>query len=1077
MSIPELFIRRPVATILVMFGILVVGVAGYRALPVSDLPNVDYPTIQVSVNLPGANPDTMAAAVALPLEKQFSTIAGLDSMSSQNFLGKTNITMQFVLSRDIDGAAQDVQAAITQASRNLPQNLPAPPAFSKVNPADFPVLFLVLTSPTLPLSTVDEYAETLIAQSISTVNGVAQVQVFGGQKYAVRVQADPQALATRQIGIDEVEQSLEEGNVNLPTGTLWGPHQAVNVEATGQLFTAPDYAQLIVAYRNGSPVRISDIGRVIDGVENDKTAAWFNGVRGIQLPVYRQPGTNAVEVVDNVKAMLPALQAQLPPAVNLDVLFDRSVTIRDSVEDVKFTLELALILVVLVIFLFLRKISATLIPSLALPFSIVGTFAVMYLCGYSLDNFSMMALTLSVGFVVDDAIVVLENIVRHLEQGEGVLQAALNGSNEIGFTIISMTLSLAAVFLPVLFMGGVLGRLLHEFAVTIMSAILVSGFVSLTLTPMLCSRFLLPHQGGHEKHGSMFNLFERMQQGMTDWYDRSLKIVLRHKLATMAVSLVLLVATVYLAIVIPKGFLPSTDIAQINGTTEAVEGASYDSMLEHQTQIAKIIQDDPSVAYVLSQIGVGGRSLNQGSVNIYLKPRSQRPQVEQVIQELRPKLEAVPGMTVFLRNDPPIRIGGIQSKALYQFTMQAANTTDLFSASQDFLAKLRKLPGLEDVTSDLQVKNPQINVIIDRDKSSALGVTANQIEDALYSAYGFRQVSTIFAPNNQYRVILELESQYQRDVNALSSLYLRSKGGQLVPLSAVAKLTSTFGPLSVNHLGQLPAVTLSFNLKQGTSIGDAVNEINELARRSLPPTISTSFQGNAQAFQSSLSGLGMLLLMAILVIYIVLGILYESFIHPVTILSGLPSAGFGALLTLELFHIAAQKGWISPLLDMDLNLYGFVGVVMLIGIVKKNAIMMIDFALEMQRNENKDPAEAIYQGCLVRFRPIMMTTMAALMGTLPIALGIGAGAESRRSLGLSVVGGLMFSQVVTLFLTPVVYIYLEQAKGWSTRTFGKGRRVVPEAIAASGPVGGGTIGAPMARIAEPRADFGPGHRS
>jgi len=733
--------------------------------------------------------------------------------------------------------------------------------------------------------------------------------------------------------------------------------------------------------------------------------------------------------------------------------------------------------VVLVIFLFLRKISATLIPSLALPFSIVGTFAVMYLCGYSLDNFSMMALTLSVGFVVDDAIVVLENIVRHLEQGEGVLQAALNGSNEIGFTIISMTLSLAAVFLPVLFMGGVLGRLLHEFAVTIMSAILVSGFVSLTLTPMLCSRFLLPHQGGHEKHGSMFNLFERMQQGMTDWYDRSLKIVLRHKLATMAVSLVLLVATVYLAIVIPKGFLPSTDIAQINGTTEAVEGASYDSMLEHQTQIAKIIQDDPSVAYVLSQIGVGGRSLNQGSVNIYLKPRSQRPQVEQVIQELRPKLEAVPGMTVFLRNDPPIRIGGIQSKALYQFTMQAANTTDLFSASQDFLAKLRKLPGLEDVTSDLQVKNPQINVIIDRDKSSALGVTANQIEDALYSAYGFRQVSTIFAPNNQYRVILELESQYQRDVNALSSLYLRSKGGQLVPLSAVAKLTSTFGPLSVNHLGQLPAVTLSFNLKQGTSIGDAVNEINELARRSLPPTISTSFQGNAQAFQSSLSGLGMLLLMAILVIYIVLGILYESFIHPVTILSGLPSAGFGALLTLELFHIAAQKGWISPLLDMDLNLYGFVGVVMLIGIVKKNAIMMIDFALEMQRNENKDPAEAIYQGCLVRFRPIMMTTMAALMGTLPIALGIGAGAESRRSLGLSVVGGLMFSQVVTLFLTPVVYIYLEQAKGWSTRTFGKGRRVVPEAIAASGPVGGGTIGAPMARIAEPRADFGPGHRS
>ncbi len=1065
MSIPELFIRRPVATVLVMFGILLVGVAGYRELPVSDLPNVDYPTIRVDASLPGANPDTMAAAVALPLEKQFSTIAGLDSMSSQSFLGKTNITLQFVLSRNIDGAAQDVQAAITQASRGLPQNMPAPPSFNKTNPADFPVLMLVLTSPTLPLSAVDESAETLVAQSISTVNGVAEVQVWGGQKYAVRVQVDPQAMATRQIGIDEVEQTLEQGNVNMPTGTLWGPHQAVNVEATGQLFTAPDYAPLIVAYRNGSPVRLSDIGHVIDGVENDKTAAWYNGVRGIQLAVYRQPGTNAVEVVDNVKNMLPTLRAQLPPAISLETMFDRSVTIRASVEDVKFTLELALILVVLVIFLFLRKISATVIPSLALPFSIVGTFAVMYLCGYSLDNFSMMALTLCVGFVVDDAIVVLENIVRHIERGEGVLEAALNGSNEIGFTILSMTLSLAAVFIPVLFMGGVLGRLLHEFSVTIMSAILVSGFVSLTLTPMMCSRFLRAHEAGGEKHGSLFNLFERIQDGMTGWYDRALQIVLRHKLATMAVSLALLVGTVYLAIVIPKGFLPSEDIAQINGTTEAVEGASYDSMMEHQLQIAKIVQDDPSVAYVLAQIGQGSKSLNQGNLNIFLKPRSQRPQVDQVIQELRSKLAAVPGITVFLRNDPPIRIGGIQSKALYQFTLQGASTSELYSASQDFLTKMRELPGLEDVTSDLQIKNPQINVVIDRDKSSALGVTANQVEDALYSAYGFRQVSTIFAPNNQYRVILELEPQYQRDANALSSLYVRSKGGQLVPLSAVAKLTSTFGPLSVNHLGQLPSVTMSFNLKPGTSIGDAVNEINDLARRSLPATIGSSFHGNAQAFQSSLNGLGMLLLMAILVIYIVLGILYESFIHPITILSGLPSAGFGALLTLEVFHLAAQKGWISPLLDMELNLYGFVGVVMLIGIVKKNAIMMIDFALEAQRNENKSPAEAIYQGCLVRFRPIMMTTMAALMGTLPIALGFGAGAESRRSLGISVVGGLTFSQIVTLFLTPVVYIYLEDAKQLSDRVFGRKRHQVPEAVSTpEGRVGGGAIGAPMARI-------------
>src|SRR6266568_1707746 len=800
MSIPELFIRRPVATVLVMMGILLVGVAGYRVLPVSDLPSVDYPTIRVEASLPGANPDTMAAAVALPLEKQFSTIPGLDSMSSQNLLGRTNITLQFVLSRNIDGAAQDVQAAITQASRGLPQNMPAPPAFSKFNPADSPVLFLVLTSPTMPLSTVDEFAETLVAQSISTVNGVAQVQVYGGQKYAVRVQIDPKAMATRQIGIDEVEQTLTEGNVSLPTGTLWGPHQAVNVEATGQLFTAPDYAPLIVAYRNGSAVRLSDIGHVIDGVENDKTAAWYNGVRGIQLAIYRQPGTNAVEVVDKVKAMLPALQAQLPPAISLETLFDRSITIRNSVRDVKFTLQLALILVVMVIFLFLRNIPATLIPSLALPFSIVGTFAVMYLCGYSLDNFSMMALTLSVGFVVDDAIVMLENIVRHIERGEGVLEAALNGSNEIGFTILSMTLSLTAVFIPVLFMGGVLGRLLHEFAVTIMSAILVSGVVSLTLTPMMCSRFLRPAH--EEKHGRLFNFFEGIQDRLTHAYDRCLQVVLRHKLATMSASAALLVGTVYLYMVIPKGFLPSEDIDQFNITTEAAEGISFDTMVEHQLEVNRILQSDPNVEYVMSQVGSNSRTMNQGIISVRLKPRAERPQVEQVIQELRPKLAVVPGMNVFMRNDPPIRIGGMQSKALYQFTLQGASTSELFAASQDFLGKMQQVPGLEDVTSDLQIKNPQINVVIDRDKSSALGVTANQVEEALYSAYGFRQVSTIFAPDDQYQVILELEPQYQRDANSIASLYIRSKTGRLVPLGTVAKLSNSLGPLSVNHVGQ-----------------------------------------------------------------------------------------------------------------------------------------------------------------------------------------------------------------------------------------------------------------------------------
>jgi HAE1 family hydrophobic/amphiphilic exporter-1 len=1062
MGISERFIRRPIATTLVMLAILLFGITAYRVLPVSDLPVVDFPTIYVAANLPGANADTMAAAVALPLEKRFSTIAGLDSMTSSNILGRTSITLQFNLNRSIDGAAQDVQAAITQAGRQLPQNMPAPPLVFKLNPADQPVLFLSLTSSTLPLSAVDEYAEGLVAQSLSTVTGVAQVSVYSQSKYAVRVQVDPRELTTRQIGIDEVQQALNSGNVNLPTGSIWGAQRTQTVQATGQLFNAADHGKLIVAYRNGSPVRLSDLGRVIDDIENQRNLTWYNTERVIQLAVSRQPGVNTVEVVDNIKKLLPNLQAQLPPAVVMNILADRTITIRRSVEDVKFTLELALCLVVLVIFLFLRNIPATLIPSLALPFSLVGTFAVMYLGGYSLDNLSMMALTLCVGFVVDDAIVMLENIVRHVEHGEGVLEAAISGSQEIGFTILSMTLSLTAVFIPVLFMGGVLGRLLHEFAVTIMSAILVSGVVSLTLTPMLCSRFLRPHH--EQKHGALFNAFERVQAALTGVYGRTLQVVLRHKLVTLTAAAALVVGTVYLYINIPKGFLPSEDIDQFNVTTEAVEGISFDSMVEHQMQVNQIFMDDPNVEYILSQVGSNGRSMNQGQVTVRLKPRAQRPQVEQVIQELRPKLAKVPGINVFMRNDPPIRIGGFQTKALYQFTLQGADTAVLYRSAQDFERKMRGLPGLLDVSSDLQIRNPQVNVIIDRDNASALGVTANQVEDALFSAFGQRQVSTIYAPNNQYMVILELLPQYQRDSTAISTLYIRSKTGQLVPLSAVASLTNNLGPLTVNHLGQLPAVTMSFNLKQGTSIGDAVDEINELAR-SLPPTVSTMFQGTAQAFQSSLAGLGLLLLMAILVIYIVLGILYESFVHPITILSGLPSAGFGALLTLYLFHQAALKGWVSPLLDMSLDLYGFVGIIMLIGIVKKNAIMMIDFALEAQRNEGKNPAEAIYQGCLVRFRPIMMTTMAALMGTLPIALGFGAGAEARRALGVSVVGGLMFSQVVTLYLTPVVYLYMEEATQWMGRVFGRKRAA--EADTSQGPVPSGPVGSPIARMSTP----------
>ncbi len=1042
MSIAELFIRRPVATVLVMLAILLFGAIGYRALPVSDLPNVDFPTILVSANLPGASPETMASSVATPLERQFSTIAGLDSMTSSNVQGSTQVTLQFNLSRNIDAAAQDVQAAITQTSAQLPQNMPSPPSFRKVNPADQPILYLALGSPTLPLSDVDEYAETFLAQRISMVSGVAQVQVFGSQKYAVRVQLDPRELASRQLGINEVENAVERGNVNLPTGTLWGSHQAVTVQANGQLTDAAAYRPLIVAYRNGSPVRLEELGRVINSVENDKIASWFNGTRAVVLAILRQPGTNTVEVVDNIKALFPNFRALLPPAVSLNILYDRSVSIRDSVRDVKFTLFLTITLVVMVIFLFLRNLSATVIPSLALPMSIVGTFAVMYLLGYSLDNLSLMALTLSVGFVVDDAIVMLENIVRHMEMGEGVLEAAFRGAKEVGFTIVSMTLSLAAVFIPVLFLGGILGRLLHEFAVTIGAAILVSGFVSLTLTPMLCSRFLRPRHG--EKHGRLFNAFERIHQGMLRGYDVSLQYALRHRLATMALSLFLVVATGYLFVKIPKGFLPSEDTGSIFIFTEAAEGISYEAMVQHQRLLADIVSQDKYVDNVMSSVGGGSASVagntNQGRIFIRLKPRATRPHVDQVIEELRPKLATVPGVKAYMQNLPPIRIGGQLTKSLYQFTLQSPDTEELYRSATLLEAKWRDVPGLQDVASDLQIKNPQINVVIDRDKASALGVSAQQVEDALYTAYGTRQISTIYAPNNEYRVIMELAPLYQRDPSALSLLYIRSNSGQLVPLNAVAGLTATLGPLSVNHLGQLPAVTLSFNLKPGVSLGDAVKRVDDLARANLPSTITTSFQGAAQAFESSLSGLGILLVMAILVIYIVLGILYESFIHPLTILSGLPSAGFGALLTLMLFHV-------------ELNLYGFVGMILLVGIVKKNAIMMIDFALEAQRTEGKSSAEAIYHGCLIRFRPIMMTTMAALMGTLPIALGFGAGAESRRPLGLAVVGGLLFSQVVTLYLTPVFYIYMESFQQWVARVFGKGREPAlatpPEAAVAT----------------------------
>ncbi|HXM39409.1 MAG TPA: efflux RND transporter permease subunit [Gemmatimonadales bacterium] len=1026
MSISGLFIRRPVTTTLVMLGILMFGLMAYRLLPVSDLPNVDYPTITVSASLPGASPQTMAAAVATPLEKQFSTIAGLDGMTSSSSLGNTSVTLQFTLSRDIDAAAQDVQAAISKTLRQLPPGI-QPPSYQKVNPADSPILYLALTSNTLSLPALDEYAETFLAQRLSTVSGVAQVQVNGSQKYAVRIQVDPKALAARGIGLDEVTAAISSGNPNLPTGTLWGPQRTYTLLADGQITSAPEFRRLAVTYQHGAPVRLQDVARVLDDVQDARNASWFDGTRSIILQIQRQPGTNTVQVADAVKQMVAALAPQLPAAVQINTLYDRSTSIRQSSHDVQVTLLITLCLVVMVIFLFLRNLSATVIPSLALPFSIIGTFSAMYLLGYSLDNLSLMALTLCVGFVVDDAIVMLENIVRHLEMGKPPLAAALDGAREIAFTIVSMTLSLTAVFIPVLLMGGVVGRLFHEFAVTIGIAILVSGFVSLTLTPMLCSRFLRPPK--EERHGRWYEASERVYRRVLGFYERSLGWVMDHRPATLVFSALILVATIGMFLLVPKGFIPTEDTGQITGTTETLEGSSFEAMREHQLAVADVLRRDPYVVHFMSSIG--GGTMNQGRVSIRLTPRGQRPSADAVIRELNPKLNAIPGIRTYLQVPPVIRIGGRTTKTQYQFTLQSADIEALYANAAKLEAQLRRIPSLQDVTTDLQIKNPQVSVQIDRDRAASVGITVQQIEQALYDAYGSRQVSTIYTPNNQYWVILELLPEYQRDPAALQLLYLRSQRGTLVPLSTVASATPDVGPLSVNHSGQLPSVTLSFNLPPNVPLSAAVRDVERAARQTLPATISTGFSGTAQAFQASQQGLAFLLLLAVVVIYIVLGILYESFVHPLTILSGLPFAGFGALLTLLVFRT-------------ELSVYAFVGVIMLVGLVKKNAIMMIDFALEAERREGKTARAAIIEACSVRFRPIMMTTMAALIGTLPIAIGWGSGAESRRPLGLAVVGGLAFSQLVTLYVTPVFYTYLDAVQRRLSRRAARAATPFPE---------------------------------